>query len=227
MFDLLILACVAVAVVLGAVAVPPQPNVPSCSFGTTITVAQYVSDPSSAQSQIATSTYDGQLYRIDTYFSVAGNAPQMLQTAIHNQTTDTLITDFLNGTVTCQQGLDNSNMTQSWPPLKFGGTAVFRGESVNVWTCTNCQNAQYDLKLLTKVSANDIAVFSELNDHTSGIVAQTTFVQQLICTHGTPSAPPSTTFDAPSKLGRCASNWNLSQRRRSFSFSPIRGPKMF
>jgi hypothetical protein len=213
MFELLLLlGCVAIAVVLGAA--PPQPSVPSCSFGTSITVAEYANDPSSSQSQIATSTYDGQLYRIDTYFSVAGNAPQMLQTAIHNQTTDTLITDYLNGTVTCQQGLDNSNMTQSWPPLKFGGTAVFRGESVNVWTCNNCQNEQYDLKLLTKVSANDIAVFSELSDHASGIVAQTTFVQQLICTHGTPSAPPSTTFDAPSKLGRCASG--NTQRRRSF-----------
>ena len=192
-----------------AFAAPRQPIVPPCTRGTSITVA---SDGTTVETQAATSVYDGQRYRVDTYFG--GSAQRMLQTSLHNATTDTLITDWLNGTVTCLQSADNSNQSQSWPQLKFLGTTVWRGDSCNSWACTNCGNAQYDLQLLTLVANNDIPVFSKFVDHTSGITAESTFVQQEICKTGQPDRG---LFAAPPLLS-CGSSSSPRKRKRVWPF---------
>jgi len=141
---------VVVAVVMAAP--PPQPLVPNC-----FTKLELMSSagPNGASPLTSTVTSrDGVVYRTDSLN--AASSPASIETMIVTSNSTTVISNWMNGTVTCNTFASNAT-SWAFPPLHFQGTgACGLAQVCNVWVATLMPGMTMTLKTL--VANNDVMV---------------------------------------------------------------------
>lgn len=157
---------------------------------------------------------DGDQLRSDGLVQV-DPANSELQTSIISPTQSTVVTNLLNGTVTCDTHSSSMNVTKffEFPNLQLVGKKDYAGTTCNVWACTqNCTAGASRFELWTETTSDSVPVFIRIVFPNNGPTQEMVFSAFQLCKTIDPAL-----FDSPANL-KCSQTTSVNQKLKKSIF---------